>query len=172
MSSYRLLVAFRRSPATDTRSRGNRRWTPVTTDSVRRDGNLHYTRRGSGPSHGAPAMDRARSPVAERLLRSGHAHPAAVAQRGRDQPARLAGRHQPELVGGAGDADVEHVAGPALIGVARGVDVDHDDVVELEALDLGDVGDVDPGLEVELVAADPAQRGDLGVAQALEVGVG
>ena len=53
--------------------------------------------------------------------------------------------------------------------VAGLVDVDHHDVVELEALDLRDVGDVDAGLEVELVAADAAQRGDLGAAQALEV---
>ena len=59
-----------------------------------------------------------------------------------------------------------------LIGVARRVDVDHHDVVELEALDLRDVGDVDAGLEVELVAAHAAQRGHLGAAQAVEVGVG
>src|SRR3954470_24063740 len=75
-------------------------------------------------------------------------------------------------VWGAGDADVEHVARPVLVRVARRVDVDHDDVVELEALDLRDVGDVDAGLEVELVAAYAAQRGHLGATQAVEIRVG
>ena len=72
---------------------------------------------------------------------------------------------------GARDADVHQVAGPVLVRVARVVDVDHDDVIELEALHARHIGDVDARLEVELVAAHAAQRGDLGAAEAVEVRV-
>ena len=50
------------------------------------------------------------------------------------------------------------------------VRIEHDHVVELEALDLANVGDVDAGQEREVLAGDQAQARDLGQAQGLVVG--
>ena len=61
------------------------------------------------------------------------------------------------LVGGAGRRDVEEVAGLDDLGVVLGGRVEDDDVVELEALDLPYVGDVDAGGEAEVLAADAAE---------------
>ena len=65
-------------------------------------------------------------------------------------------------MGGAGGGDMEEVAALQGVGVVCGVDVEEDDVVELEALDLGDVGDVDAGAKGEVVVGDEAEVGDLG----------
>ena len=67
---------------------------------------------------------------------------------------------------------MKQVARLVVASVAGRVHVQHDDVVELEALDLADVGDLDAGPEGELLRAHAAQSGDLGAAQAFVGAVG
>src|SRR5438045_1128715 len=106
------------------------------------DATLHYRAR---------AAERALPPGVERFLRMwGTEIWAAGAVQ-----ITLLRKDLPPRVRAAGPPDMEQVARPVLVGVTRRVDVDHDDVVELEALDVRDVGDIDAGLEVELVAAHP-----------------
>lgn len=58
-------------------------------------------------------------------------------------------------MGGAGDTDVEEVAGGVLVREGLGVGVEEDDVIEFEAFGLSNVGDVDAGGELKILVIHP-----------------
>src|SRR4029079_13578284 len=85
----------------------------------------------------------------------------------REQRRRGADVGDPELVGGAGHRDVEQSASVVGDRIRRVRRVEQDDNVELQALRLAHVGDVDAGREREVLVGDQAQRRHLGAHQRL-----
>src|SRR5690606_35773334 len=92
-----------------------------------------------------------------------------VAHRRGQEPARAVSGEEPELMGRPGHGDVQKVAGLVVLRVARLVDLHEYDVVELQSLDLPDVGHVDAWPEGKVLIGNPTQVRHLGLTKAMMI---
>src|SRR5690606_5346981 len=118
------------------------------------------------------ARSRARGSRRGGRLKSARSWPLSIAslpERSRQEEARFGRAENPELVGGAGRADVQQMAGFVVLRVGRLADLHQHDVVELQPLHLTHVRHVHAWAEGKLLVGDPAQIGNLALAQTVVV---